>query len=117
MDRDDGVGAIVFAAEHLLDLAGLHFLRERVERLPELGIHGLAGFGPLDEDREVVAFSGQRLNQLAILLEATAALQDLLRFRLVLPEIRRGRAVLEPGQFFVGAGGFKDSSADPRRVC
>ena len=41
MDRDDRVLAIVLAAEHLLDLAGLHFLVERVERLRELGVDRL----------------------------------------------------------------------------
>jgi hypothetical protein len=44
-------------------------------------------------------------------------LQHLLRFGLVFPEIGRGGARLEAGQFFFRAGGFKDSSADPQRVC
>ena len=57
MDGHDRVLAIVLAAEHLLDLAGLHFLLERVERLAELGVDRLAGFGPFDEHGEVVAAS------------------------------------------------------------
>ena len=117
MDRDDGVLAIVLAAEHLLDLAGLHFLVERVERLRELGVDGFAGLGPLDEHGEIVALLSQRLDQIAILLEPAAALQHLLRFGLILPEIGRGGARLEAGQFFVRAGGLKDSSADRRRAC
>ena len=117
VDRDDRVLAIVLAAEHLLDLAGLHFLVERVERLRELGVDRLAGLGPLDEHGEIVALLLERRDELAILLEPAAALQHLLRFGLVLPEIGRGGARLEAGQFFVGAGGLKDSSADRQRVC
>jgi hypothetical protein len=107
----------VLAAEHLLDLARLHFLIERLERLRELGVDRLAGLGPFDQHGEIVAFLLQRVNQIAVLLKPPPALEDLLRVGLILPEIRRGRAALEAGQFFVGVGGFKDSSADPRRVC
>jgi hypothetical protein len=107
----------VLAAEHLLDLAVLDLLVEDVERLSELRVHRLAGARPLDEDGEVVALLAQRMDKVAFLLEPAAALQDLLRFALVLPEIGRGGARLETGQFFVGAGGFKDSSADRQRVC
>ncbi len=60
MNRDDGVLAIVLAAEHLLDLAGLHFLVERVERLRELGVDRLARLGPFDEHGEVVALLLER---------------------------------------------------------
>ena len=43
MDRDDGVGAIVFAAEHLLDLGRFDLHCERVERaLREVGGNVLA---------------------------------------------------------------------------
>jgi hypothetical protein len=59
----------------------------------------------------------QRHHQVAILLEPSAALQDFLRFGLIFPEIRRGGARLEAGQFFVGTRGFKDSSGDRQRVC
>ena len=60
MNRDDRVLAIVLAAEHLLDLAGLHFLIERLERLRELRVHRLAGLRPLDEHAEVVALLLER---------------------------------------------------------
>jgi hypothetical protein len=59
----------------------------------------------------------ERHDEIAILLQAPAALHDLLGFDLVVPETGRGGARFEAGQFFVGAGGFKDSSADPQRVC
>jgi hypothetical protein len=107
----------VLAAEHLLDLAGLDFLIEKVERLGELGIDRLAGLRPLQKHGEVVAAPLQRHHQIAILFEAAAALQRLLCFSLVFPEIGRGRAGFETGQFFVGAGRFKDNSADRQRVC
>ena len=97
MDGDDRVLAIVLAAEHLLDLAGLHFLIERVERLAELGVDRLAGFGPFDEHGEIVALLLERRHQIVVLLEAPAALQDLLRFSLIFPEIGRGGARLEAG--------------------
>jgi hypothetical protein len=92
----------VLAAEHLLDFAGLHFLRERVEGLGELGVDGFARLRPLDEDGEVVAFPGQRCDEVAVLLETTAALEDFLRLGLILPEIGSRRARLEASQLFVG---------------
>jgi len=117
MDREDGVLAIVLAAEHLLDLAGLHFLIERFERLRELGVDGFAGLRPFDEHGEVVGSLPEREHQIAILFEAAAALQDSLRFGLVFPEIGRSGARLEAGQLVFGAGGFKDSSGDRQRAC
>jgi len=107
----------VLAAEHLFDLAGLHFLIERVERLPELGIDRLTGFGPLDEHGEIIALLFQRFDELAILLQTATPLQHLLRVGLIFPEIRRGSARLEAGQFLIGFGSFKDSSADRQRAC
>jgi hypothetical protein len=85
----------VLAAEHLLDLTGLHFLIEFVETLCELGVDRLASLGPLDEDREVVGLLLERHHQIAILLEPATALQHLLRFGLVFPEIGRGGARFE----------------------
>ena len=78
---------------------------------------GFARLGPLDEHREVVALLLERHDEIAVLLEPAAALQDFLRFGLVFPEIGRGGARLEAGQFFVGAGAFKDSSADRQHAC
>jgi hypothetical protein len=115
MDGDDRILAIVLAAEHLLDLARLHFLIERVQTLGEVVFHGFAGIEPLGEDGEVVVLRAKREGQVAVLLHAPAALQDLLRLRLVLPEIGRGRLGFYAGEFFVGFGGFKDSYADRQR--
>jgi hypothetical protein len=117
MDGEDRVRPIVLAAEHLLDLAGLDVLREDLERLREFGVDRLARVGPLDQHREVVALLLERNRELAILLEPAAALEHLLCFGLVFPEIGGGGARLEAGQFFVGASRLKDSSGDPQRVC
>jgi hypothetical protein len=57
------------------------------------------------------------VHEIAVLFEAAAALQDFLRFSLILPEIGRGGASFESVQFVFGAGGFKDSSGGWRRVC
>ena len=107
MDRHDRVLAIVLAAEHLLDLAGLHFLIERVERLGELGVDRLARLRPFDQHGEIVALLLERHDEIAILLEPPAALQHLLRFGLIFPEIGRGGARLEAGQLFVGRAASK----------
>ena len=58
-----------------------------------------------------------RLYARAIVLEPPAALQDLLRFGLIFPEVWRGGARLEAGQFVFGPGAFKDSSANRWRAC
>ena len=112
MNRDDRVLAIVHAAKHLLDLAGLHFHIERLERPGELFVDRFTGLGPLDQNREVVALAAKRLHQFAVLLQPAAALQHFLGFGLVFPEIGRGGARLEAGQLFFGTGRFKDSSAN-----
>ena len=49
MDRDDGVLAIVLAAEHLLGLAGVDFARKIVEAAAEIVGDRLARLGPFDE--------------------------------------------------------------------
>jgi hypothetical protein len=107
----------VLAAEHLLDLASLDLLIEGLEGGRELGVDRLARIGPLDQHGEVVALLLERHDEIAILLQAAAALLDFLRFSLIFPEIGRGGAGFEAGQFFVWSSGFKDSSADPRRAC
>jgi hypothetical protein len=107
----------VLASEHLLDLGGLHFAIERLEPLRELGVDALALLGPLQKHGEIVALAAQRQGEIAVLFEAPAALQDALGFGLILPEIGGGGPRLEACQFFFGACGFKDSSADRQRVC
>jgi hypothetical protein len=117
MDGQDGILAIVLAAEHLLDLGGLDLLVERVERLGELGVDRLPRVGPFEQDGEVVAPLLERGEQIAILLEPSATLQDLLRLGLILPEVGCGGARFEARQLLVGSSGFKDSSGGLRHAC
>jgi hypothetical protein len=105
----------VDAAEHFLDLGRLNLTVECLEGLAELGVDCFPCLGPLDEDGQVVAFLPERVDQIAILFEALAALQQLLRLRRVLPEIRGRGARFQAGQLVLRTGGFKDSSASPRR--
>jgi hypothetical protein len=107
----------VLAAEHLLDLARLHFGVERVERDCKLGVNRLARLCPFNEDGQVVASLPERDDEVPILLQAPPALQDLLSLSLVLPEVRRRGKRLESVQLVVRAGGLKDSSASSQRAC
>jgi hypothetical protein len=102
MDGDDRIPAIVRSAEHLLDLARLHLLVECFEALRELTVDRFAGLRPFDEDRQVVAPLPERRDEVEILLDTPAALQNLLGFRLIFPEVRRGGSRLDAGQFFAG---------------
>jgi hypothetical protein len=95
----------------------LHFLIERLERLAELGIDRLTRCGPFDEHGEIVALLAQRLDQIAVLFEAAAALENFLGFALIFPKVWRRGARLEASEFFVWAGSLKDSSASRRLVC
>jgi hypothetical protein len=116
MDRHDRVGAIVLAAEHFLGLAGVDLLGEGVEPPCEVLVDGLPRLRPFVQDGEVVGFAFERENQVAVLLDAAAALLDLLGFDRVVPEIGRGGARVETAQFFLGPGDLKDSSEDRRRA-
>ena len=53
MNRQNGVLVVVLAAEHLLDLAGLHLRGKRVERHLELLADLLTLAGPVDQHLEV----------------------------------------------------------------
>jgi len=65
---------------------------------------------------EVVDLALQGLAQLDVLFEPAAALQQLLRARLVLPEVRSGDAFFYFCEFDCGASRVKDGSAGRRRV-
>ena len=93
--------------EHFLDLARLHFLIERFERLAEFRIHRFARLEPFDEDGEVVALLPKRGNQVEVLFQPLAALLHLLRFGLILPEIGGGGTRLQAGQFVLRGAASK----------
>jgi hypothetical protein len=105
----------VLSAEHLLRFPRLDLLREIVQRARVLVADRLAGFDPFAEDGQVVEPSLEGVSELAIFFEAPAALEQLLRRGLILPEIRSGDALFYPCQFIRGTRGVKDSSAGQRR--
>ena len=88
---------------------------ELVESAAEILRDRLACFGPFDQHLQIVELALQRVTQLDVFLEPAAALQDLLRVGLVLPEVGSGDALFYLGEFDRGAGGVKDSSAGRRR--
>jgi hypothetical protein len=114
MDGDDGVGAIVLAAEHLLRFGRVDFLLEFVEAAREIGSDILARIGPLDQHAQIVGAPPERLPQRLVFLQAPPALHHLLRFGLVAPEVRFANPLLDAGELFVEAGVLKDASAVPR---
>jgi hypothetical protein len=115
MDRHDRVLAIVLTSEHLLGFARFDLAGELVERPAEIVGDRFARFSPLHEHVQVVEAPPQRFAQLPVFLETAAALQQLLRTRLVLPEVWSGDAFFDFGQFGGGAGRVKDGSAGRRR--
>jgi hypothetical protein len=116
MDGDDRVLAIVLAAEHLLGFAGFDFRGQVVEPLRQVVEDRLTGLRPLDEDGEIVHPRLERIAQLDVVFETSPPLQQLLRRRLVFPEIGLGNALLYLGEFVRRAGGVKGSSADRSRA-
>ena len=115
VDAHDRVLEIVLAAEHLLRLAGIDLGREFVEPAAEVFEHRFPGLHPLHEHGEILHPSPQGIGQVAVLLQPPAALQQLLRACLILPEVRIRDALLYRREFLCGAGRVKDSSADRRR--
>jgi hypothetical protein len=89
----------VLAAQHLLGFAGVHHARQVVQPALEIVEHRLAAFGPFDEDAQVVGARAQRLAEVAVLFETAASLQQLLRGRLILPEVGVRNALFYAGEF------------------
>jgi hypothetical protein len=114
MDGDDRVLAIVLTAEHLLGFSGLDLDGEIVEGACEVVEHRLTGLGPLGQHAEILGTLAEGLGEIAIFLEAAAALQQLLRGGLILPELRRGDALLYPRELLGSRCDVKDSSAGRR---
>ena len=95
MNGDDGVGAIVLAAKHLLGLGGVDLLLKLVEAALEIGADVLAGVRPFDQHAEIVGAPPQRLPQRLVVFQAPAALHHLLRVGLVVPEVGFADALLD----------------------
>jgi hypothetical protein len=111
VDRDDGVAAVVLAAEHLARLGGLDVRLEGVYAYRQLGVHRLARLGPFDQHAEVLGAPLQGVAERQLFLQPPAPLQQLLRLGGVLPEIGVGAAGVDPGQLRSMAWGVKDNSA------
>jgi hypothetical protein len=83
----------VLAAQHLLGFGGVDLLLEGIQGLVEIGGHVLAALRPFNQDADVVDLLGEAVAKLEVLGQAPLALQRLLRFGLVVPEVR-GRYLL-----------------------
>jgi len=105
----------VLAAEHLLGFTGVDLRGEIVERAAEIVGDRLPGLAPFDEHRQVLEPLAQRFAEIAILFEAAPALQQLLRRRLVFPEVRGTDALFDGLQLVGGMCCVKGSSAGRRR--
>jgi hypothetical protein len=116
MDGDDRVLPVQLAGEHRPGFTGLHVLRVGVEAAIEIGRDVFPVARPADQHAEVVALAAERFGERAVVLEAAAPLEDLLRGRLVLPEVRAGELAFEIAELPRQAGFVKDPSADPRRA-
>jgi hypothetical protein len=116
MDGHDRVLAVVLAAEHFLRFARFDLGGEVVQRAGELVADGLAGFDPFGQDRQVLEPAPQGFGELAVFFQPPAALQQLLRGGLILPEVWSANALLYPRQFGCGTCGVKDGSAGQRRA-
>ena len=90
MDRDNRVRCVVLAAKHLLGFGGIELLFERVQRRLEVGGDVFASAGPFEQDTDIVDTFVEAVAQLEILRQPALPLQSLLRFRLVVPEVRGG---------------------------
>jgi len=116
MNRDDGVFAIVLAAEHLLDFAPFDEIRELFDALRELRTHIFALTCPVDEHAEIVSLGFESRDELDFFLDAAPALEDFLRLDLIVPEIWRRCPGLYLGKLVARPCGFKDSSEDRLRA-
>jgi hypothetical protein len=114
VDRHHGVRAIVLAAEDALRLRGLDPLLEPVEPRGEVGGDVFPGGGPLGQHSQVGFLLPDRFGEVDVVLEPAPALQDLLGFGLVLPEVGLADQRLEAVGLVTRAFGLKDTSAAPR---
>jgi hypothetical protein len=106
----------VLAPEHLLGLGGLDLHGQRVKGARQLGQHVLSLACPLGQHGEIVFALSEALDEIALFLEPVAALEDLLRFGLIFPEIGRGGALFELRQLLGRVRGFKDNLEVPRNA-
>jgi hypothetical protein len=106
----------VLTSQHLPDLGGVDLQLEIVEAEGEILAHLLALPGPVHEHGEILGAPAQGVDQLDLVFQTAPALEQTLRFRLILPDIGLERARLEPGKLLLRLGPLKDSSGDRRPV-
>jgi hypothetical protein len=116
MNGDDGVGAIVFAAKHLLGFRRFDLAFEFGEAALEVAGDVLTGASPLNQHREVVAAPLQRLTQGLVVFETPPALHDFLRPGLVAPEPGLPYLAFDLGELVPEASVVKDTSGVPPRA-
>jgi hypothetical protein len=80
----------VLTAQHLLGVRGVDLVLERVEGVGEIGGNVFSPLCPLEQHPDVVDLLRQAVAELDVFGEAALPLQCLLRFGLVVPEIRSG---------------------------
>src|SRR5262245_41872283 len=115
VNRHDGVGAVVLAAQHLLRLGGFNFLSqvgEAVRKICQL----FSRRRPFVEHDEIVHPTTKRSQQREVIFHTPAALHDFLCFGLIAPEGGIGYGLLDVGELILRAGTLKDASADPSRA-
>jgi hypothetical protein len=95
MYRDDRIGGIVLAAEHLLGFNGLDLVIERVERALEIGFDVLARLCPFEQHAKIVDLLAQAVALLEVFRQTALPQQRLLRRGLVVPEIWSGDLLFE----------------------
>src|SRR5688572_14275932 len=116
MNRDDGVLAIVLAAEHLLDLAAFDEAGQLLDARGQLRRDIFSLTRPVDEHVEIVCSGCERRDQLDLFLDSPAALKDFLRLDLVVPEIGCRCAGFYLCELITRASGLKDNSGGRRRA-
>jgi hypothetical protein len=104
----------VLAAQHLLELGLPDRPFEGVEGGAEVLLDVLAAGEPVGQDLGVVLQALEARQQREVVLEALAALQDLLGLGLVLPELGLGGLVVEPLELGLELRPLKDSRGRPR---
>jgi hypothetical protein len=106
VDGDDGVLAVVLAAEHLLRLAGVDLGRQLVEAAQRSSSTAPRLAHSTSTARSSAALA-ERSHEVAVLFEPAAALERLLRLGLVLPEVGLGDALSIFVEFVAGRAASK----------
>ena len=95
MNRDDRIGGIVLAAEHLLGFDGVDLRFERIERARQVAADILAAARPFEQDADVVDLLAEAVALFEVFGKAALPLKSLLCVGLVVPEIGGGDAAFE----------------------